>query len=210
MKKLLIVIVVLAALAFGAYKIFFSGKADGATNSIPKEKPLSISKNTPAFNTSFEKVLNAYFDLKAGLTDYDTAKADAAARLLASSADELKVNEIKGDSTGAFKAMAGSYAGAISGSAKNLVGETDLVKKKRQFQTLSEALYDLSRTVKYDRIKLFHQHCPMAFGDTEEGTWLSNSSDIVNPYLGKKHPKFKDKMLGCGDVTDSIDNTKQQ
>lgn len=208
MKKVAIGILVLALLVFGAYKIFFAGKSDGADNAVPKEKPLSISKNTKVFNDSYAKLLNAYFDLKSGITDYDTAKADAAARLLATCADSLKISEIKGDSTGAIKAVAGNTAMTIGSSARNLVTEPDLVKKKRQFQTISDALYDLTRTVRYDRLIIYHQHCPMAFNDSEDGTWISNSNEVVNPYLGKKHPKFKDKMISCGDVTDSLDFTK--
>ncbi|HEY4148828.1 MAG TPA: hypothetical protein VGM41_07865, partial [Chitinophagaceae bacterium] len=75
MKKVVIGILVLALLVFGAYKVFFAGKADGAAIAIPKEKPLTISKNSDVFNASYEKLLNAYFDLKSGLTDYDTTKA---------------------------------------------------------------------------------------------------------------------------------------
>lgn len=208
MKKLLFGIVILAAIGFGVYKLAFTGKKDGAGAEAPKDKPLSISKNSDAFNESFEKLLTSYFSLKQGLTDYDTAKANAAARELAKNADSLKAEEIKGDSTGAIKETAKMYAGTISGSAKGLAGEADLVKKKREFQMLSESLYDLSRTVKYDRMKLFHQHCPMAFNDTEEAYWLSNSNEVVNPYLGSKHPKYKDKMLHCGDITDSLDFTR--
>ena len=43
----------------------------------------------------------------------------------------------------------------------------------------------------------------MAFGD-EVANWISNSSEIMNPYLGKKHAKYKDGMLHCGEVTDSL------
>ena len=209
MKKLLFGIVILAAIGFGVYKLAFTGKKDGpAPVATEKDKPLSISKNSNIFNDSFEKMLTTYFSLKQALTDYDTAKANAAARELAMNADSLKSDEIKGDSTGAIRETAKMYAGTISGSAKGLAGETDLVKKKREFQMLSEAMYDLSRTVKYDRMKLFHQHCPMAFNDTEEAYWLSNSNEVVNPYLGSKHPKYKDKMLHCGDITDSLDFTR--
>jgi hypothetical protein len=73
---------------------------------------------------------------------------------------------------------------------------------------ISEALYNLVRTVKYDRQKLYHQHCPMAFNDEEEAWWISNSNKIENPYLGKKHPKYKGTMIGCGDITDSLDFSK--
>jgi len=208
MKKLLLGIVILAAIGFGVYKLAFTGKKEVSTVMSVKDKPLTISKNSDVFNESFEKMLNTYFLLKQAITDYDTAKANSAALELAVHADSLKVDEIKGDSTGAIKETAKMYAGTINGSAKGLAGETDLVKKKREFQMISDALYDLSRMVKYDRMKLFHQHCPMAFNDTEEAYWLSNSGEVVNPYLGSKHPKYKDKMLHCGDVTDSLDFRK--
>ncbi len=208
MKKVIFGVLALAVVVFGVYKVFFSGQGDAAPNRTAKDKPLSISKNSDLFNTSFEKLLNAYFDLKGGLTDYDTAKANTAAKLVALYADSLKISELKGDTTGAIKAVATNNTGTISGSAKALAGEPDLVKKKKAFQVISESLYDLTRIVKYDRIKIFHQHCPMAFNDSEDGTWISNSNEVVNPYLGKKHPKFKDKMINCGDVTDSLDFTK--
>ena len=209
MKKALLGIVILAAIGFGVYKLAFTSKKPVSTVASVKDKPLTVSKNSAVFNESFEKLLRVYFSLKQAITDYDTVKANAAARELARDADNLKLDEIKGDTTGAIKETAKMYAGTINGSAKGLLGETDLVKKKREFQMISEALYDLSRTVKYDRMKLFHQHCPMAFNDTEEASWLSNSGEVVNPYLGSKHPKYKDKMLHCGDVTDSLDFTKQ-
>ncbi|HTE12434.1 MAG TPA: hypothetical protein VK645_16485, partial [Chitinophagaceae bacterium] len=60
----------------------------------------------------------------------------------------------------------------------------------------------------YDRQKLYHQHCPMAFNDDEEAWWISNSNKIINPYLGRKHPKYKATMEGCGDITDSLDFSK--
>jgi hypothetical protein len=208
MKKVLLGIVILAALGFGIYKLAFTDKKEVSTVVSEKDKPLTLSKNSDAFNESFEKLLNVYFSLKQAITDYDTVKANAAARELAINAEGLKVNEIKGDTTGAIKETAKMYTGTINGSAKGLAGETDLVKKKREFQMISDALYDLSRTVKYDRMKLFHQHCPMAFNDSEEASWLSNSGEVVNPYLGSKHPKYKDKMLHCGDVTDSLDFRK--
>jgi hypothetical protein len=44
----------------------------------------------------------------------------------------------------------------------------------------------------------------MAFNDNETAFWLSNSREVVNPYLGKKHPKYASGMLHCGEVKDSI------
>lgn len=182
-----------------------SSGADKQYTGDSGQKALTASKNSEVFNASFEKLLNSYFDLKSTLIDYDTAKMNAVAARLAASADSLKTDEIKGDSTGAIKETAKNFAGTISGSAKGLAGETDIIKKKREFQMISDALYDLVRTVKYDRQKLYHQHCPMAFNDEEEAYWISNSSKIENPYMGKKHPRYKGSMIECGDITDSLD-----
>ena len=44
----------------------------------------------------------------------------------------------------------------------------------------------------------------MAFGDDQAANWISNSTEIVNPYLGKRHPKYKAGMLHCGELKDSI------
>jgi hypothetical protein len=44
----------------------------------------------------------------------------------------------------------------------------------------------------------------MAFGDNKPGNWLSKLKDARNPYLGNKHPEFKDKMLTCGEPKDTI------
>lgn len=206
MKKIVIAIIVLAAAAFAADKLFFSKKT--AAPEAPKQEAITISKNSAAFNLSFEQLLTSYFSLKTGLTEYDTAKANLAAAQMITAADSLKTNEIKGDSTGTLKQTAADFAATMSGSAKGLIGEADLVKKKREFALISEALYNLIRTVRYDRQKFYHQHCPMAFNDEEEAWWISDKSEIANPYLGKKHPKYKAGMLECGDITDSLDFTK--
>lgn len=166
-------------------------------------KPL-VSRNTDVFNQSFEKMLASYENLKNGLVEYDTVAVNAAALQLATAADSLALNEIKGDSTGAVKETAATYSQTISTSSKTLASEKELEKKKRQFQSISDAMYDLVRTVKYDKQKIYHQSCPMAFNDEEQAYWISISDEVINPYLGKKHPKYKDGMLHCGEVADSL------
>jgi hypothetical protein len=44
----------------------------------------------------------------------------------------------------------------------------------------------------------------MAFGEDKGANWISNTEEIINPYLGKNHPEFKSGMLHCGEVKDSI------
>jgi len=44
----------------------------------------------------------------------------------------------------------------------------------------------------------------MAFGEDKGADWISNSEEIVNPYLGKNHPEYKGSMLHCGEIKDTI------
>ena len=44
----------------------------------------------------------------------------------------------------------------------------------------------------------------MAFGEGKDASWLSNTEEIINPYLGKNHPEYKGTMLHCGEIKDTI------
>lgn len=108
------------------------------------------------------------------------------------------LSELKADSN--IVSTAKTYTTGISNELTAVKQEKDIEERRKSFQVLSEQLYDLIRTVKYDRAVVYHQYCPMAFNDAG-AFWLSNSSDIRNPYLPKK-------MLICGEVKDSIDFRK--
>lgn len=164
------------------------------------------SKNSDAFNQSFEKLLASYYALKDAMVEYDTAAANASSRELADYASSLPTDEIKSDA--AVRETAKNYTGTISSAANGLLTKNNIPEKKKEFQVISDAMYGLAGTVKYDRQVIYHQRCPMAFNDDTEAFWLSNNSNIVNPYLGKKHPKYKAAMLECGEVTDSLGFSK--
>jgi hypothetical protein len=117
--------------------------------------------------------------------------------------DSLPFTELKADSS--IVETAKMFSTSVSGDAKGVLGESKIEEKRKSFFTLSENLYNLVRTVQYNGEVVYHQHCPMAFNDTEEAYWLSNSNEIVNPYLGQSHPKYKSGMLHCGDIADSLD-----
>lgn len=199
---MLVVIVGLAA--FTAYKLL-SKKEDKPVEA--KEGPLTISKNSDAFNASFAKIMNDYYELKDAFVEWDSAKVNRLAQSLKNSSDSLLIRELKADSSVIQTAQ--SYVKTIDGEVDGLIGENTIEQKRRAFNMLSNDIYDLVRVVKYDRETLYHIKCPMAFNDSEEAYWLSNTSKVVNPYLGKKHPTYKDKMLGCGEVTDSLDFAKK-
>ena len=163
-------------------------------------KTLAASAHSDSFNLAFGKMLNSYFQLKDQfIAENDTLVAQEAVALISDVAEAaVKFEELKADTV--MSATARSYAVSISAELKGLVSETDREERRKSFQVVSEQLYDLLRTVRYDREVVYHQYCPMAFNDAG-AFWLSNSSDIRNPYLPKK-------MLICGEVKDSVDFRK--
>jgi membrane fusion protein, copper/silver efflux system len=67
---------------------------------------------------------------------------------------------------------------------------------RNDFDELSNTMIQLTRTFKPFGDKLYIQHCPMANND-KGADWLSISQEVKNPYYGSA-------MLGCGEVTSSI------
>lgn len=186
MKKIIAIVLVTALAACGS--------SDSPKVADEKLVPLSQSKNSTAFNEQFGKLMEDYFHLKDNfITESDTLIGVYAKKIMVD-ADNLSLRELKADSS--VVSTAKSYALSISAELKGLVGEKTLEAKRKSFQMVSDQLFDLARTVKYDNEKVYQQNCPMAFGEVG-ANWLSKSSDIKNPYLPKK-------MLTCGEVKDSL------
>lgn len=200
MKKFIIALIVIALLAFIIYWLVGKPK-DTTENKEPV--PISVTKQSDAFQTAFSQLMTTYYSMRDGFVNWDTVAVNKAAVDIQAKADSLPMQELKTDSS--LIETAKSFSQSITAEAKGILGEKDLEQKRRTFYVLSENLYNLIRTVRYKGEVIYHQHCPMAFNDTEEAYWLSNSNEIMNPYLGKSHPKYKSGMLHCGDISDSLD-----
>lgn len=203
MKKFILLVIVFIAAGLLAYQLLKDKPVQPAP---PRDQALRISKNPETFNIAFAALLHQYFAVRDALVDWDTLKADQAAYGLASKADSLPIRQIKAD-TGIIL-TARSLAVSISGDAKGFPGNNGIEARRQTFNVLTDEMYNLIRTVRYDQGTIYHIRCPMAFQDTIEGFWLSADPHIINPYLGNKSPKYGKKELGCGEIVDSIDLAK--
>ena len=172
------------------------------TSDQPSSKPVPEataqtrkSLNSEVFNQSFSELLVNYYSLKDNfIAENDAAIAQIARNMLVS-ADSLKLSELKADSV--TIALANTYTMGISSEIKGLLGETSISEKRKEFQLVGDQLYDLIKTVRYDKEKVYHIFCATAFND-QGAFWLSKSADIRNPYIPKK-------MIACGEIKDSFD-----
>jgi len=201
MKKGLALIGVVA-IGIAVYFIFFS-KSDKQGPEAPKQQPLAQSKNSAAFTQPFNDMLNAYYGLHDALVSWDTTQATAKANNLQSLLEKVPFDSLKADSTVIMTAK--SVASSATADCIGIAGDSAIAEKRKSFYELSENLYTLLQTVKYDQHVIYHMHCPMAFGEDKEAFWLSNVPTIENPYLGTRHPKYHEGMLACGDIQDSLD-----
>ena len=199
MKKFIVLVVVFIVACFLAYKLLSDKPMHQEDH---KDEALRISKNSPAFNNAFDSLLGQYFAIRDALVNWDSLGADQAAYRLAVKADSLPTKLLKADTSIILTAR--SLAASLSGDARGLTGEVGFEGRRQSFNVLTDELYNLVRTVRYDQGVIYHLRCPMAFKDSIEGFWLSTSPRIANPYLGNKHPVYKAKMVTCGEVIDSF------
>jgi hypothetical protein len=196
MKKFILLIVLFILAGLLLYKLL---SEKNTQKEQTRDQALRINKNSNAFNTAFAQLMSEYFSMKDALVGSDTLKADQAAYALALRVDSLPLRQLKADT--AILLTAKSLAAGISGEARDFSSGPGIDGRRTAFNGLTNDLYNLIRTVRYDRETIYHIRCPMAFKDSGQGFWLSNTPTIVNPYLGNKDPK----MASCGEINDSVD-----
>ena len=153
-----------------------------------------------------EGVLASYYAVKQALVEADSAKADSLAAVLSASCDAAMpvAKAVDSASTADVRSMLGDLAAECEG----FKGESTLEGRRRSFSMMGQHLYPLLREAGYNAGQVYRQVCPMAFNDTETAYWLSDAREIVNPYLGRKHPKYGAGMLHCGELQDSLLTSK--
>ncbi len=165
-----------------------------APETRPKQLALAKSENSPAFNISFKELVKAYWSLKDGFISEKDSVIAQSARTMKLAADSLKLYELKADSSLIFTAS--TYSEGISSELIGLLGEKQMLDKRRSFQMVSDQLYDLIRTVQFDQILLLHAYCPNAFDD-QGAYWICESNDLKNPYL-------TNTSTNCCEIKDTI------
>jgi len=200
MKRFLLFLLILIVVLAGIWMAFFKGKKEAGDNN--KQQPVSVSAHSDIFNISAQKMINTYYNLSEGFVVWDSSAVNKYGRELNSSLDSLRLDQLQKD-TVIYQTASGVLANAKS-EVDGLLRDGSLDEKRLAFNSLTQYIYDLLRTVRYDQSKIYFQECPMAFGEDQPGNWLSKTAAVRNPYLGTQHPKFKDAMIACGGPRDTL------
>ena len=148
-------------------------------------EPLKVSNS---FIQQFQKVYDAYIELKDALVNDDASSSKRFAENLRSELN--KVESQKMENTVALNHWK-DLEKIVNETSANISSSDDISNQRMQFLGLSNEmikgldLFDIGR-------KIYVQFCPMANND-KGGFWLSNEEKIMNPYFG-------DMMLNCGNI----------
>jgi hypothetical protein len=200
MKRILFVLVLVLA-AISVYWFMLRKKESGPK--APKPVAIALKKHSEAFNKSVDKVVGHYLAVKDAFVESDTTAAKQHAKELISALDSIPLEELKKDTASIFETAQGSV-GDIRSNAQSLLQQTNITEMRRDFSMVTDMMYpSFFKSINYEGEKLYLQNCPSAFGEDQQANWISNSSQIISPYIDKSDPKYQAVIQTCT-VKDSV------
>ncbi|MBC7511422.1 MAG: DUF3347 domain-containing protein [Ferruginibacter sp.] len=185
---------ILAACNGNSYQNGENKKMDAAAkenNSIPKDAPAANTKSTTV-NTAMQGMVSQYLQIKNGLADDNGKDAASAGNAFVVSMDKMPEAPL----TAAQKKIWDGLFDDAKEMAEHIGKNADKLEHQREhFDMLSQDMYDMVKAFGGGQT-LYQDFCPM-YNDKKGATWLSETKEIKNPYLGKKMPT-------CGSVKEEI------
>jgi len=197
-KPLIILIVLLAAIAF--WWLFFKKESH---KSQPKPEAIKVGKHSAEFNQSISDAVDSYLNMKNAFVDGDTTEIKTISQKFIVVIDSLSLGDLKKDSSEILLA-AQQEISDIKANAEAILQEKDITEMRQDFRMVSENFYPFLKTIGYEGKKLYWKNCPTAFGENQEGNWISDSKEIINPYLGKNNANNRSGGNSAIEIKDSL------
>jgi hypothetical protein len=137
-------------------------------------------------------ILTTYLNLKDALAADKSDSARQAAKTLYNSINKLEMDKLSADQHEIWM----QYESKLSYDAEHIKETDELDHQREHFTNLSVNMYKIVKALKINTTTIYYQFCPMANGG-KGGYWLSENSEIHNPYMGRKMPT-------CGSTKETI------
>jgi hypothetical protein len=201
MIKRILIYLGCAVILFFVYQLFLKKKKSDTAKQVELITP---KKHSQVFNNNINKVVDAYLDLKNAFVEADTNEIKLKTNNFINTLNKIDTADLRKDTSSIFETVIMTI-NDIRSNAESINNQHDITEMRKDFSSLTDMMFpSFFYTIKYEGPTLYLQNCPMAFDDSVPANWISNSSEIMNPYLGKKHPKYQSGMLNCGEIKDSI------
>lgn len=144
------------------------------------------------FQQQLSTVFTSYVSLKDAFVATDVAKVKEAAEVAQQSLSKVDMMLLTGVAHNDWM----NYAGGLESSLKEIQSLNEIEAQRTSFSKLSDSMYKSIKAYGLGGATAYYEFCPMAFNN-QGGYWLSDVSEIRNPYFG-------DKMLKCGSVEEKL------
>lgn len=142
---------------------------------------------------SLQDVITQYLNLKNALTNDNSSEAATDASGLLTALDNLQIDNLTKSELKTWN----KYSKKLKMHAEHISEYAGNIEHQREhFAALSAGMYSVLKTIKGNTNELYYQYCPMA-EDSKGAYWISEKSEIVNPYMGQK-------MSTCGSTKNTI------
>ena len=166
-------------------------KKDDTT--VNNNSSINASNNTDTkVDGSMKEMVSQYLQMKNALANDNGKDAASAGKAFVESMGKMDKNSLTGDKKKKWD--------DVSDDAKEMaehIGENadKLEHQREHFDMLSTDMYEMVKTFGAGQT-LYKDFCPM-YNDKKGATWLSETKEIKNPYMGKKQPT-------CGSLKEEI------
>lgn len=192
MKTLSVIVVAVATVIFSA--------CNGNSNLSKESSSIKDSKvaqsqtvTTKTDNSNLLKDLtNSYLQIKNGLASDNGNDAATGGNAFVDAIGKINTSLMKADQKKSFDDIADDAKEMAEHIGKN-AGKIE--HQREHFDMLSKDMYDLIKIFGSGRL-LYQDLCPM-YNNNKGATWLSETKEIKNPYMGKKQPT-------CGSVKEEL------
>lgn len=145
----------------------------------------------PSVKEFLARVVNQYLNIKNDFTADNTSGVKTGAAQLSKSIKRFD----KSLFTAKQKQEFDKHADEMKSELQSIVAGLNINAQRASFSMLSQDLYNLIEAFGAGQT-IYRDHCPMAF-DNKGATWLSETKEIRNPYLGST-------MLTCGEIQETL------
>lgn len=146
-------------------------------------QPVFAQQSTP-----LSPILNDYYGVKDALVAGDAKAAASSAAEMMKSISNVDMKALPEKDHMAYM----SLKEKLSFDARHISESTDINHQREHFTALSANMDAFAKKAHLSQEPIYEDYCPM-----KKVYWLSNGTDIKNPYYGKS-------MLTCGKVTATL------
>ena len=141
---------------------------------------------------SLQNVITAYLKVKNALVKDNGDSVRAVAKTLYNVIAGVPIDKLSTDHRKVWM----QYSEKLAYDAEHIKQTDELEHQREHFAKLSVNMYKLLKALNINTADLYYHHCSMA-NDGKGAYWLSEESNINNPYMGKKMPH-------CGTANDTL------